>query len=153
MNSWLNFHGFIQKVISFIIAEFSYLGYFAHPNPTLELQKTIKISILIITINNDMQTIERKMKNTPTPLPVIGIIGLGIMGGIMAETLLLNQYSVIGYDIEKTACQRLKQAGGKVCKSVSEVTQQADVVITSLATSGALTCGLCGNCESFKRAA
>lgn len=71
-------------------------------------------------------------------LPVVGIVGLGIMGGIMAETLLLNKYPIIGFDIEKSACLRLKKAGGKVCKSVTEVTQKADVLITSLATSHAL---------------
>ena len=71
-------------------------------------------------------------------LPVVGIVGLGIMGGIMAETLLLNQYRVIGFDIDQKACQRLKKAGGQICPSVKEVTLQADVLITSLATSQAL---------------
>jgi L-threonate 2-dehydrogenase len=72
------------------------------------------------------------------PLPTVGIVGLGIMGGIMAETLLLNQYRVVGFDIEKSACARLKKAGGQVAKSVTQVTEQADVLITSLATSNAL---------------
>ncbi len=73
-----------------------------------------------------------------TQLPVVGIVGLGIMGGIMAETLLLNNYRIVGFDIEKSACARLKKAGGHVAKSVAEVTKQADVLITSLATSNAL---------------
>jgi len=71
-------------------------------------------------------------------LPTVGIVGLGIMGGIMAETLLLNKYRVVGFDIEKSACARLKKAGGQVAKSVAQVTDQADVLITSLATSNAL---------------
>ena len=71
-------------------------------------------------------------------LPTVGIVGLGIMGGIMAETLLLNKYRVVGFDIEKSACARLKKAGGQVAKSVAQVTEQADVLITSLATSNAL---------------
>jgi 3-hydroxyisobutyrate dehydrogenase-like beta-hydroxyacid dehydrogenase len=81
----------------------------------------------------------KKMDSTAnSPLPVVGIVGLGIMGGIMAETLLLNQYQIVGFDIEKSACARLKKAGGQVAKSVAEVTEKADVLITSLATSHAL---------------
>ena len=36
-------------------------------------------------------------------LPRIGLIGLGIMGGVMAETLLLSGYEVCGYDIAAQA--------------------------------------------------
>jgi 3-hydroxyisobutyrate dehydrogenase-like beta-hydroxyacid dehydrogenase len=78
------------------------------------------------------------MKKTNTSQPTIGIIGLGIMGGIMAQTLIQNQYQVVGFDIDQTTCKRLKKLGGKALKSVSEVVLEADVVITSLATSQAL---------------
>jgi len=61
------------------------------------------------------------MKKTNTSQPTIGIIGLGIMGGIMAQTLIQNQYQVVGFDIDQTACKRLKKLGGKALKSVSEV--------------------------------
>jgi 3-hydroxyisobutyrate dehydrogenase-like beta-hydroxyacid dehydrogenase len=60
------------------------------------------------------------------------------MGGIMAQTLIQNQYQVVGFDIDQTTCKRLKKLGGKALKSVSEVVLEADVVITSLATSQAL---------------
>ena len=70
--------------------------------------------------------------------PVIGIIGLGIMGGIMAETLLGSGFKVIGFDLEKAACKRLSRAGGEPLKSTQDVVYKADVVITSLATSQAL---------------
>ncbi len=78
------------------------------------------------------------MKKAEKKNPTIGIIGLGIMGGIMAETLLMNQFVVSGFDIEPSACKRLKKAGGVALKSVREVILEADIVITSLATSSAL---------------
>jgi 3-hydroxyisobutyrate dehydrogenase-like beta-hydroxyacid dehydrogenase len=78
------------------------------------------------------------MKKNNTSLPTIGIIGLGIMGGIMAQTLIQNQYQVVGFDIDQAACKKLKKFGGKALKSVSEIVLEADVVITSLATSQAL---------------
>ena len=78
------------------------------------------------------------MKKINTTKENIGIIGLGIMGGIMAETLILNGYKVCGFDIAPAAKKRLKTAGGQALKSVCEVILSSDVVITSLATSQAL---------------
>ena len=80
----------------------------------------------------------KNMKKTNTTKETIGIIGLGIMGGIMAETLLLNGYKVCGFDIAPAANKRLKKAGGLPLHSVKEVVLSSDVVITSLATSKAL---------------
>jgi len=78
------------------------------------------------------------MKKTNTSTQTIGIIGLGIMGGIMAETLLMNHFTVCGYDIATDAMKRLKKAKGQPLQSVREVILASDIVITSLATSQAL---------------
>lgn len=68
----------------------------------------------------------------------IGVIGLGIMGGEMAEALLRNGHAVVGHDIAPAAKQRLKQAGGRVLPSATAVAEAADVVIVSLSTTAAL---------------
>ena len=82
------------------------------------------------------------MKTSSSPSsrskPCIGIIGLGIMGGVMAETLLESGYRVWGYDIAAKAQKRLAQAGGEACNSIEEVVRHADVVISALATAKAL---------------
>ena len=70
--------------------------------------------------------------------PVIGMIGLGIMGSAMAEALLAQGYRVTGYDVRALACRRLKKAGGQPLASGTAVARSADVVITSLATTAAL---------------
>lgn len=70
--------------------------------------------------------------------PVVGMIGLGIMGSAMAEALLAQGYRVTGYDIRAQACRRLKKAGGQPLASATAVARGADVVITSLATTAAL---------------
>ena len=70
--------------------------------------------------------------------PVIGVIGLGIMGGAMAEVLLAQGYKVTGYDIVPSARRRLERAGGRPLASAAAVARSADVVITSLATVKAL---------------
>ena len=71
--------------------------------------------------------------------PVLGVIGLGIMGGAMAEVLLEAGYQVSGFDPKPAALRRLKKAGGTVLSSAAAVAEQSDVVIVSLATARALS--------------
>ena len=71
--------------------------------------------------------------NKNNQLQTIGVIGLGIMGGMMAEALCAAGYKVVGYDPLPAARARLKEAGGSALASVTAVAATADVVITSLA--------------------
>ncbi len=66
------------------------------------------------------------------------MVGLGIMGGAMAEALCTAGYKVVGYDPSAAARARLKKAGGSALASVTAVAKSADVVITSLAKAKAL---------------
>ncbi|MPZ44241.1 MAG: NAD-binding protein [Betaproteobacteria bacterium] len=68
----------------------------------------------------------------------VGIVGLGIMGGGMAQALLGAGRAVVGYDPDRAARTRLQRAGGRALATATAVAQQADVVITSLATVAAL---------------
>jgi len=68
----------------------------------------------------------------------IGLIGLGIMGGMMAETLIQHGHSVVGYDITPRTRQRLASAGGAVAPTATAVAEVSDVVIVSLSTTAAL---------------
>ena len=70
--------------------------------------------------------------------PVIGVIGLGIMGSAMAQELIQRGHPVVGYDIDRGCVQRFKAMGGKPLASAAAVALRADAVITSLATSAAL---------------
>jgi 3-hydroxyisobutyrate dehydrogenase-like beta-hydroxyacid dehydrogenase len=68
----------------------------------------------------------------------LGIIGLGIMGGAMAEALLGAGYAVCGYDPVTAAARRLKRAGGLPLASAAAVAERAGVLISSLPSSAAL---------------
>ena len=70
--------------------------------------------------------------------PTIGVVGLGIMGGAMAEALLADGFKVIGYDVLTAPRERLKKAGGRPLRSSTAVATSAEVLITSLATVAAL---------------
>ncbi len=71
--------------------------------------------------------------NKINKLQTIGVIGLGIMGGMMAEALCAAGYKVVGYDPVAAARARLKKAGGRALASATAVAATADIVITSLA--------------------
>lgn len=70
--------------------------------------------------------------------PLIGVIGLGIMGGTMAEELLRQGYPVCGHDIDAKARARLKKAGGQVMADGTAVAAHAEMVIVSVASAKAL---------------
>lgn len=62
----------------------------------------------------------------------IAFIGLGNMGGSMAQNLLKAGHQVFGYDLSEIALEHFAQAGGVVCQSPQDVAQQANVVVTML---------------------
>jgi len=68
----------------------------------------------------------------------VGVIGLGIMGGAMAEALLAAGYAVCGFDVSRPARQRLRKARGQPLASSGAVASNAEFIITSLASVAAL---------------
>jgi len=83
----------------------------------------------------------------------MGMIGLGIMGGAMAEALLKAGYTVTGFDVVSAAKQRLKAAGGKALANSTRVLEASDVVLVSVATSAALAQVAQQLCQAPKRPA
>jgi 3-hydroxyisobutyrate dehydrogenase-like beta-hydroxyacid dehydrogenase len=81
----------------------------------------------------------RRTSTQPEPrTKSIGIVGLGIMGGGMAQALLSAGWRVVGYDPAPRAQARLRRAGGQVATSATAVAEQTDIVLVSLATVAAL---------------
>ena len=62
----------------------------------------------------------------------IGFVGLGIMGLPMAKNLLNAGYSVIGYNRSKPRLQEFVKAGGTPAKTIIDVAENAQIVITCL---------------------
>jgi 2-hydroxy-3-oxopropionate reductase len=63
-------------------------------------------------------------------MSTIAFIGLGIMGGPMAEHLVKAGHTVIGFNRSPGPVERLVTAGGKGSTSVAEAVREADVIIT-----------------------
>lgn len=62
----------------------------------------------------------------------IAFIGLGNMGGSMAQNLLKSGQMVSGFDLSEQALQHFAEAGGVICDSPQAAAKEADVVITML---------------------
>jgi 2-hydroxy-3-oxopropionate reductase len=63
-------------------------------------------------------------------MSTIAFIGLGIMGGPMAEHLVKAGHTVIGFNRSPGPVERLVAAGGRGASSVAEAVREADVIIT-----------------------
>ena len=70
--------------------------------------------------------------------PIVGMIGLGIMGGAMAGALIDAGYRVVGTDVRAPARTRLRRAGGRPLGASTDVADEAEVMITSLPSVAAL---------------
>lgn len=64
--------------------------------------------------------------------PIIGFIGLGIMGKPMARNLIKEGYSLVVHNRSRPAVHELEREGAKAAGSPQEVAAQTEVVVTML---------------------
>ncbi len=70
--------------------------------------------------------------------PTIGIVGLGMIGGGMAGSAVRAGHRVVGYDIAEAACERARAQGVEAAADLHGVVAEADIIVVSLASPGAL---------------
>lgn len=71
-------------------------------------------------------------------MTTVGMIGLGVMGLAMAQNLIRSGFSVRGFDIDASRRKQFKSIKGCIDRSVEDVANNADVLITSLPSASAL---------------
>ncbi|MDP3797921.1 MAG: NAD(P)-dependent oxidoreductase [Polaromonas sp.] len=62
--------------------------------------------------------------------PIIGLIGLGAMGGGMAQSLRRAGYDLRVFDVRADVAQAFAQGGGTACATLAELGAQCDVVVS-----------------------
>jgi 3-hydroxyisobutyrate dehydrogenase len=62
----------------------------------------------------------------------VGFIGLVIVGGKLAGSLLRNNFDLTVRDLDKNLTQSFKDLGAKVANSAKELAEQVDLIITCL---------------------
>lgn len=68
----------------------------------------------------------------------IGVIGLGVMGSAMSGHLIEAGFVVVGYDIDPAKVEAFSKRGGRAASSVSDVAENADIVLLSIPSVDAL---------------
>ena len=68
----------------------------------------------------------------------VGLIGVGTMGSAMARSLLSESFDVIAFDVVGERAAALGEAGGRAAGSVAQVAHEADRILVSLPSAGAL---------------
>ncbi|MGH9594951.1 MAG: NAD(P)-dependent oxidoreductase, partial [Bryobacteraceae bacterium] len=76
--------------------------------------------------------------------PVVGFIGLGLMGRPMALNLVKAGFPVVVWNRTASKTAEIVKAGGKAAATASEAAAQADVLITILSDPPALEAVLWG---------
>jgi 3-hydroxyisobutyrate dehydrogenase-like beta-hydroxyacid dehydrogenase len=71
---------------------------------------------------------------SPAPARPVGLVGLGLLGSVLAERLLAGGFSVLGYDLDATRCDALRAAGGEAAAGAAAVFRRCDRVLLSLPT-------------------
>ncbi len=72
------------------------------------------------------------MNASAAPLPTLGFIGLGHMGGPMATRLVQAGYPLVVFDIAQDAMQALVSRGASAAASAREVGERAQIVFCCL---------------------
>jgi len=72
------------------------------------------------------------------PRPAVGLIGLGNMGGALAERLLDGGYDLLVYNRSPEKTRALAERGATVAASVAELAARVDLVFTSVSDDDAL---------------
>ena len=62
----------------------------------------------------------------------VGMIGLGKMGGAIAESILNNGYSLTVYDVNEHAVNEFVEKGAAKVNQPGDLSERADIIITSL---------------------
>lgn len=62
----------------------------------------------------------------------IGLVGLGLVGTAIAESLLERQFHVVGFDIDPQRRAHLEKSGGKAAGDPAELARQAEYIVLSL---------------------
>ena len=63
---------------------------------------------------------------------MIGAIGLGQMGGGIAENLAKAGYRMLGFDPRRSAQERLKAAGGSIAEDIEALVEACEIILLSL---------------------
>ena len=85
------------------------------------------------------------MRDTATPLPVVGFAGMGRMGVPMARNIRAAGFPLTVWNRTRERCAPLSQVGAEVADSPAELAARSEILVTMLADAEAVRDVLLGN--------
>ena len=64
--------------------------------------------------------------------PPVGIIGVGLMGEVLARRLVSAGFGVVGFDIDPAKTVRLQDFGGRPAASIADVARAANPIVLAV---------------------
>ncbi|MBL9200185.1 MAG: NAD(P)-dependent oxidoreductase [Opitutaceae bacterium] len=80
----------------------------------------------------------------PAPAP-LGLIGIGLLGSVLAERLLAGGFPVLGHDVDSARLEAFRRAGGAAAADAGDVFRRCDRVLLSLPSHSEVAALLCAH--------
>jgi len=64
--------------------------------------------------------------------PPVGVIGIGLMGEVLARRLIAAGFSVVGFDIDPAKTARLAEFGARAAASIADVARAANPIVLAV---------------------
>ena len=64
--------------------------------------------------------------------PSLGLIGIGLLGSVLAERLVAGGFAVRGFDLDPTRLDAFRRIGGHAVAGSQAVLTQSDRIVLSL---------------------
>ena len=91
------------------------------------------------------------MHSTSTAVSPVGLIGIGLLGSVLAERLLAGGFAVLGHDLAPARLEALREAGGTVAAGgAAEIFRRCDRVLLSLPTYSEVAALLCAHAGGLR---
>src|SRR5712672_1114917 len=62
----------------------------------------------------------------------VGVIGVGLMGEVLARRLIAAGFGVVGLDVDPAKTARLAEFGGRPAASIEELARAADPIVLAV---------------------
>jgi 3-hydroxyisobutyrate dehydrogenase-like beta-hydroxyacid dehydrogenase len=66
----------------------------------------------------------------------VGIVGLGLMGSVLARRLIAAGFAVVGFDTDAAKNDNLVALGGRACASIAELARSANPIVLAVFDTG-----------------
>ncbi|MEY2878082.1 MAG: hypothetical protein RLZZ15_462 [Verrucomicrobiota bacterium] len=80
----------------------------------------------------------------------LGLIGIGLLGTVLAERLLAGGFAVVGHDLDAARLDAFRRAGGAPARDTAEILHRCDRILLSLPSHSEVAALLCAHATALR---